>query len=217
MQKFNVDIELLEQGDIYFFYKPKKDAKEVSGLEDIGRFYFVTQPTIGRYRFIVMGGKQMPTVSDGGKKSWGIIQKIGGRGFYVSTEGKMKKGSARPAGEGIYALVRHNDHIHLAYSLELPKRLGIPQKSLNIYREGNYIFIVRPPEGVRKPFAPAYPENLGHEGSEILLIGVNSDLTKLGLKANKERETEESADIFNQLKVDKSRHPTDSLFKGKWE
>ena len=29
---------------------------------------------------------------------------------------------ARPAAEGIYAIVRHGDHTHLAYVIELPQR-----------------------------------------------------------------------------------------------
>lgn len=216
MAKFDVNIELLEQGDIYFFFKPKKDVDEANSLEDIARFYFVLQPKDKPNRFIVMGGKQMPTVYDGGKKSWGIIQKVGGRGYFAAKKGKVRKTSARPAGEGIYALVKHDDHIHLAYSLELPKRLGQVQKTLNIYREGNYIFIVRHPEGVRKVFEPAYPTSL-EEGSDLLLIGISADVSRLGLKANKDKETEDSADIFKQLKMDRSRHPTDPLFKGKWE
>lgn len=217
MQKFSVDIELLEQGDIYFFYKPKKDVSHVTSINDISRFYFVLQPQIGPNRFIVMGGKQMPTVTDGGKKTWGILQKVGGRGFYTSKTGKVNKKSARPLGEGIYALVKHQDHVHLAYSLELPKRLGEVQKSLNIYRQGNYIFIIRPTEGVKNIFEPAFPTFLEQEGAEIMLIGVNSDLSKLGLKAQKDKEDEDTADIFTQLKVDKSRHPTKPLFKGKWQ
>src|SRR3989344_7443315 len=181
MTKFNFDIVLLEQGDIYFFFKPKKDVTKMNAVKDISRFYFVLQPQIGRSRFIVMGGKQMPTLSDGGKKSWGFVQKIGGRGFYSTKEGHVNKSSARPAGEGIYALVSHDDHAHLAYSLELPARLGQVQKELHIYREGNYIFIVRPPEGIRKVFEPVHPGNLEQEGANIMLIGVNGDLSKIGL------------------------------------
>jgi hypothetical protein len=35
---------ILEQGDIYFFYRPKKDVKEVKGIEDVRRFFMVTGP-----------------------------------------------------------------------------------------------------------------------------------------------------------------------------
>jgi hypothetical protein len=34
--------EIPEQGDIYFFYRPKKAAEEVKGVDDIRRFFMVT-------------------------------------------------------------------------------------------------------------------------------------------------------------------------------
>ena len=40
----NHEPEILEQGDIYFFYRPKKDAQEVKGIEDVRRFFMVTAP-----------------------------------------------------------------------------------------------------------------------------------------------------------------------------
>jgi hypothetical protein len=30
----NPNVEIIEQGDIYFFYRPKKDAQEVKGVEN---------------------------------------------------------------------------------------------------------------------------------------------------------------------------------------
>jgi hypothetical protein len=44
----NPDAEILEQGDIYFFYRPKKDAEEVKGVEDVRRFFMVTAPQSSR-------------------------------------------------------------------------------------------------------------------------------------------------------------------------
>jgi hypothetical protein len=46
IQKDNnhADIEILEYGDIYFFYRPKKNSEEVKGIEDIRRFFMVTAP-----------------------------------------------------------------------------------------------------------------------------------------------------------------------------
>jgi hypothetical protein len=38
------EAEILEQGDIYFFYRPKKAAEEVKGIEDVRRFFMVTAP-----------------------------------------------------------------------------------------------------------------------------------------------------------------------------
>ena len=30
----NANVEILNQGEIYFFYRPKKDAQEIKGVED---------------------------------------------------------------------------------------------------------------------------------------------------------------------------------------
>jgi hypothetical protein len=34
--------EILEHGDIFFFYRPKVGAREVTGIDDIRRFFMVT-------------------------------------------------------------------------------------------------------------------------------------------------------------------------------
>src|ERR687886_992034 len=79
----NSDAEILEQGDIYFFYRPKKDAQEVKGVEDVRRFFMVTAPEKRRagreeerkeenfsvdssrsqlYRLFIIGKKSLPEV-----------------------------------------------------------------------------------------------------------------------------------------------------------
>jgi hypothetical protein len=40
----SMDAEILEQGDIYFFYRPKKGAEEIKGIEDVRRLFMVTAP-----------------------------------------------------------------------------------------------------------------------------------------------------------------------------
>jgi hypothetical protein len=39
----NLEPEVLEQGDIYFFYRPRKGAEEVKGIEDKGVFSWSIQ------------------------------------------------------------------------------------------------------------------------------------------------------------------------------
>ena len=57
-QKQVNEAEILEQGDIYFFYRPKKGAEEVKGIEDVRRFFMVTAPEEGQlYRLFVIGKK----------------------------------------------------------------------------------------------------------------------------------------------------------------
>ena len=38
----NNESNILEEGDIYFFYRPKKNSSEVKDIDDIRRFFMVT-------------------------------------------------------------------------------------------------------------------------------------------------------------------------------
>jgi hypothetical protein len=71
----NLQPQVLEQGDIYFFYRPKKDAQEVKGVEDVRRFFMVTAPEKEvkeqqennnnknqLYRLFVIGKKSLPEI-----------------------------------------------------------------------------------------------------------------------------------------------------------
>ncbi len=220
--RWSIDIEFLEQGDIFFFYKLKKGVKSASSIDDVSRFYFVLSPTGNNpRRYIVMGKKRMPYINDGGKTGWGFIEKVGGRGYEVSKESRSKKATkrgARPVGEGLYSIARHRDHTHLFFVLELPKRPGEVQNALNIKRRGDFIFNIQTEEdkGGNK-FIPVSDSNaLNIEGRELLLTGVGANLSRLGIKVDSDIETEETAEIFTRLKVDKTRHPISPLIKGEW-
>ena len=67
-------------------------------------------------------------------------------------------------------------------------------------------------------FLPAVPELLNHEGTEVLLIGTSEDPTaELGIELHPEPESEWTADVFKQdLRMEKSQHPTEPLFTGEW-
>ena len=49
----NIEPDVLEQGDIYFFYRPKKDAEEVKGIEDVRRFFMVTAPKNQKIKIMI--------------------------------------------------------------------------------------------------------------------------------------------------------------------
>jgi len=52
------------------------------------------------------------------------------------------------AGEGLYSILKHKDHTHLVYVLEVPDKLGDVQHSFKIEHEGSFIL------AVKNPFAP---------------------------------------------------------------
>jgi hypothetical protein len=163
--------------------------------------------------------------------------------YETKTRGEREVPAARPAGEGIYAIAAHEGHTHLAYVLELPKKPGEVQRALNIVDQGSYIIAVKNPEAPSAPgtgldetrrarfakklqqrfagrrFIPADPPDfLDYEWAEIILVGARKDVyAELGLELAPENETEATAEIFTDLKMERSVHPLKPLFEGKWE
>src|SRR6478609_7783868 len=137
--------EILEQGDIYFFYKPKKGAEEVKGIEDVRRFFMVTAPEEEKnnnksrvYRLFVIGKKSLPEVrkteARASERYWARVGGIFKDPNELTKEllsDEFRKGdAARPVGEGKYAIVKHQNHAELAYILEMPNEPGEAQNEL---------------------------------------------------------------------------------------
>jgi hypothetical protein len=62
------------------------------------------------------------------------------------------------------------------------------------------------------------PDFLDHEGCEILLVATRpGGLEELGISLDARQEDEETADIFTDLRLEKSLHPLTPLLKGTWE
>jgi hypothetical protein len=61
------------------------------------------------------------------------------------------------------------------------------------------------------------PTFLDYEWTEIvLMVAQEESSTELDIKLHPEPETAASAEIFGDLRIDKSSHPIAALFKGKW-
>src|SRR5439155_6590089 len=160
--------EVLEQGNIYFFYRPKKDAEQVKGIEDIRRFFMVTGPEKSEkensdksqfYRLFVIGKKSLPeirkTEARASERYWARVGGIFKDANELTKEllsDEFRRGdAARPVGEGKYAIVKHHqNHTELAYILEMPKQPGEAQKELGIEREASYVILVINPKVPRQ-------------------------------------------------------------------
>jgi len=61
------------------------------------------------------------------------------------------------------------------------------------------------------------PDLLNREGTEVVLIGADEDVfEELGVQLNPERETVETAELFNDLRMERTDHPLKPLFEGRW-
>ena len=113
------------------------------------------EPDIDHHkRLILIGKKQLPDLHLRGRPFWGLIEQVGTKIENVSdnlneehydtkTKGERTVEGARPCAEGIYAIIEHKGHTHLAYILELPKEIGPVQKAFRIEKEGSFIVSVK--------------------------------------------------------------------------
>jgi hypothetical protein len=180
----HVDVKTLEQGDIFFFYRPKVSSKEIKSIDDVRRFYMVLCPEDEQkiidntnndtnikkkklYRLFIIGKKSLPeirkTEARSSERFWAQVGGI----FYDSkklgedlTSEEFRKGDvARPVGEGKYAIIEHQNHTELAFILEMPQEIGEAQKELGIQKEATYIItVINPNKPVPEGYSTAEAE-----------------------------------------------------------
>src|SRR5215210_1478041 len=188
--------QIIEQGDIFFFYRPKVGTEEVKGIKDVQRFYMVTSPEdndSNKYRLFLVGQKKLPEIVEGKstseEKNWALnilttsnpddIQKELMPAEYITeTRGRRRLAAATPAGEGKYVIVKHDNHTELAYILELPEIPGPTQREFEIKKEASYIISVKNPDVKVPGFAasektPKYPKALKEKFADKRWINVD--------------------------------------------
>ncbi|HYG98257.1 MAG TPA: hypothetical protein VD837_03940 [Terriglobales bacterium] len=159
--------EVLERGDVFFLYRPKVNEENPEQLSDIQRFYMVLKPDgKDRYRRIVIGQKYLSNIEEH-ERNWAFVEVVGtaeqvhedlkAEDYQTKTRGERHQPAVRPAAEGRYAIVRHENHTHLAYALELPRKTGKAQEEFQIEDQGSYIVSVKNPN-VGSPRNAGLPE-----------------------------------------------------------
>lgn len=244
--------DLLERGDIFFFYRPDANGAPPEGLLDVNRFHLVLRPEGEEVlRYITIGKKKLPEEGDGQEaRHWGFVdgvfrtpeelhRALGG------SDDRSTRAAAVPAGEGVYALLRQVRNSVLAYALELPEEPGEVQRAFNIDRRGQLALVVKNPAagspagvgldadrqvdfpeelqarfGARRWVAADPPAFLDHEGAELLFIAGRTDTdtdgdADLGLEPR--AEDEQSADLFRELRLERTDRTIRPLFEGTWE
>ncbi len=173
--------ELLEQGDIFFFFRPTVNEDDPDALSDVQNFGFVLRADGGsNVRLMLVGRKRMPD-TDEHERHWGMVDAVLDSAkeiepslredhYDTKTRGEQKQPAARPAGEGRYVISLEDGQMHLSYALELPKRRGDVQKALRIPREASYAISVKNPDkgspeyaGLQDEDKAEYPKSLQEE------------------------------------------------------
>jgi hypothetical protein len=251
------DVNTLERGNIFFFYRPRVEEEAPESIDDVQRFHMVLRPENRQvFRLLVVGQKKLPDPSrgGGGNRAWGYVEaadtqpnrirdRLRAETYQTRTRGERHQPAARPIGEGVYRIVRHGDHTHFVYALELPRRKGEAQEEFNVQDEASYIITVKNPAARSPPraglspkqnadypsdlidkfrdrrFAEADPpEFLDYEGTEFILIPAAENVDEeLGIDLQPQDESESTAEIFTELELDQSEHPLEPLFEGRME
>jgi hypothetical protein len=68
---------VLEEGNVYFLYRPRAQEEEPETVGGIQRLYMALSPYgRDRYRLLVLGRKRLPEVRDGGESHWGFVDRV---------------------------------------------------------------------------------------------------------------------------------------------
>ena len=232
--------QIIEQGDIFFFYRAKVGTQEVSSVGDVQRFYMATAPEgkKAKYRLFVVGRKQLPEIEKGKmiseERNWAlntlttdnpedIRKELLAAEYKTETRGIRRVAAATPAGEGKYCILEHDNHTELAYVLELPEIPGPTQKEFEIKKEASYIISVKNPDIQVRGFAtfekrkPHYPASIKQKFGDRRWINVdepellNYENTQVLLIGARQKAVQEELGI--DLNEEKETANTAELFK----
>jgi hypothetical protein len=150
-------VSVLEQGRITFFYRPRVEQQRPEELGDVQRMLMLLEPEgRDRYRLIALGRKQLPQRGRH-ERFWGFVDVVldhpqdmeavlAAQTYGTKSRGVRHLPAARLAGEGTYALEEHDDHTHLAYSLDTITKDDPVVSELMIEESASYIVAVANPD-----------------------------------------------------------------------
>jgi hypothetical protein len=177
-------VEVLERGDITFFYRPAVQPVEGPVTPGVQSF-FVVLGARGKHRRIRIGKKRMPSPS--GERCWARVERVGSfqrvvgnqlesETYVTKTRGERFQPGARPIAQGCYAFVRHNDHTHLAYRVDEPALdPDVPDEVRPPDASSLIVLYQRTPRTRATWTTTGDPEFLNEEGAELVLVGVDDE------------------------------------------
>ncbi len=209
--------QILEKGDIYFFFRPEPSEHEPPEPESWGRLYAVLHPRDQTsYRLIALirldQFKQAEENILLKKRWWGEVILVKEKAADIIWELREKHGQinegevkktihmATPVGVGKYFFSRHADHLHFSYTLD-PQVLPLPQPLIyEPVRENDYIIRVQ------------------NNRTDVTFL--DQPTTSFLLKEAGERgrtENAYSAIILADLRLERNILPITPLYHGSWD
>jgi len=219
---------ILEKGHVYFYYRPKMNIQEAQTLDDVQMLYILLCPKfqaaellpslegekktkpVYMNRLLTLSKKKLPEINER-SRYWAFVAVsskdmndindwLAGEKYLTKTRGERELQGSISVGEGIYAVIEHNDHTHFGYILKSMNDLGELTKAFNIEKEGSYVISIKNPERAdpthylrdkhkahfppelqeqfrgRRFMTAVNPEFLDHKGCEVVVIGAYDDV-----------------------------------------
>ena len=182
-------VNILQKGNIYFFYRPKVQHETAHTIEEVQRFFIVLNPeNSSSYIILVVGRKHLPEssvyfafIEKIARDKEGFMNILKEENYTTSSSRDRRLPVARCLGEGKYLLIWHDDHhTHLCYHLELPSKIGEVQEQFNLEEQGDYLINIRNPNvpaspgiGLSSQQKPHYPEELISRMGDYRFIPLN--------------------------------------------
>ncbi len=170
------EYNILEKGDIYFFYRPKLHHTMAKSKADINKFFFILHDSSNQfYRAIIIGKKQLPTadvhhvefafVSKVAKNPDKLTDLLEEQHYMTKTKGHRTLAAACPIAEGKYLFLKMGKTTHFAFHLEEQKDYDPLYSELKIEQDGIFLVQVKNPEspsneGLSSEKRAAYPQFL---------------------------------------------------------
>lgn len=174
-----MEAEVLERGDVCFFFRPAVQAADALVTElGVQSFFMVLSSESGLHRRVRVGRKRMP---NRGERLWARVERVGSMQraigdqmedevYSTKTRGERYQPAARAIGQGCYAFVRHGDHIHLAYRIEQFEP-DAPDPVRPLEAASPVVLFEKVPRGKATWTTVGEPVMLDEEGAEFVLVG----------------------------------------------
>lgn len=172
-QRPSVQTEVLEIGNVAFFYRPIRGVNQPQTSDDLEHAFLVLFPDDQQRhqnRILTFLAGYFPPIIPNldlpEEREWAYVSTVTPDPRQVVKaleDGPSGTPPARLAGDGRYLLVRRNGQSYFAYGLRRPKRLGHAQQTLMMELQASFRVVVQEPY-VPTPLClaekPSYPPEL---------------------------------------------------------
>ncbi|KAI8093070.1 uncharacterized protein BX664DRAFT_328853 [Halteromyces radiatus] len=154
----------MENGHIYFLFRPKIDVEDPESIQDVQHTYIILKPSFTKATkhpekrqptMIIVGAKKLPSakrhdrywgfVAASSKDMNGLVNDFKESTHYTKTRGERTVPAARILGEGVYSISKRGRNSYLAYILKTPDEPTQVQNAFHLEKEASMIFTIKNP------------------------------------------------------------------------